>query len=881
MSSSFTQHIRPATKHQQVSREEDPNHHQTVQPSPAAETIDRSLRYPALSEQDALDRLDAPTNTTASYAPASTSSSLSAILNTASPLPPFPYHGPQDDRLMGNAGNHSPPPAGQDTGVTHTPTSGANHSSLPAGRDASGAHTPTSAGPDHSSRSTAWENTPEYAIETRFPWPSYHPQSVSDKSMSERAISHGRSDYPSRPADSENHRAYAPNNESQYPHNATQGVSENRTSHDANRAHQGVPDDRVSRRTSYTSQDGPDNRTPHHPNPQFPAVGPPGPYSVAQPWDSSTRASAYQEPYRPYSNNGPHYSGQYQEPVQDGRSMPAGYDAPPHHSFPDGAGYSQPPAPPTYRHHSYQDSRGYPQQQPPPLTRHHSFNDERGYPQQQHPAAPSHHSYQDSRGYSQRQPPPAPAHHSYQDGRAYSQQQPPPAPAHHSYQDIRGYSQQQPPHPPHYPYHDGRGYSQDQPPHPSHYPYHDGRGYPQDQPPAAQPPLRQSAPRQRTAIACKYCRRRKIRCSGFTADGSGGQCTNCARFKQECVFTPVSSAQAFVPLIALTEALNGRDTHSGVYGAYGQPLPGDPANQNRTEPYQGYHPQQAAPGPPMAHCHQQIPQQVAQYAPQHVQQPIPQTYLPPMNRSPHDRDTLPSPTGSIPQQAPQTYLPSFSNRSPYDQGATLPSPTGSLDSQKRKREADERHFARAAPSAPSQFSGYDRDSNAPYRITGLQEQYQYRPSVPSPPTRQYGYQQGENVAARLPALQDGQQYRSSVPSPPSNQQYGHKQGENALAYRPMEDGRQSTQWASVNSNEAPRNDPSPNGSSSSFHSQNAGGNHQPSQVSPHRAESSQFPLASPARETERPNQMNIANIVERDDDDVDRNMLRRLGSNRS
>ncbi|OBT50180.1 hypothetical protein VE04_09736 [Pseudogymnoascus sp. 24MN13] len=57
----------------------------------------------------------------------------------------------------------------------------------------------------------------------------------------------------------------------------------------------------------------------------------------------------------------------------------------------------------------------------------------------------------------------------------------------------------------------------------------------------------QTAPRQRTAIACRYCRRRKIRCSGFE-DNPTGKCQNCQRFQQECIFTPVSSqAQAFVP----------------------------------------------------------------------------------------------------------------------------------------------------------------------------------------------------------------------------------------------------------------------------------------------------------------------------------------------
>jgi hypothetical protein len=84
-----------------------------------------------------------------------------------------------------------------------------------------------------------------------------------------------------------------------------------------------------------------------------------------------------------------------------------------------------------------------------------------------------------------------------------------------------------------------------------------------------QPYHQQPAPRQRTAIACRYCRRRKIRCSGFETSPEG-RCANCMRFNQECVFTPVSSqAQAFVPAHAV---LGGRG-HQQLYGPHGQPLP--------------------------------------------------------------------------------------------------------------------------------------------------------------------------------------------------------------------------------------------------------------------------------------------------------------------
>ncbi|OBT42392.1 hypothetical protein VE00_06469 [Pseudogymnoascus sp. WSF 3629] len=92
----------------------------------------------------------------------------------------------------------------------------------------------------------------------------------------------------------------------------------------------------------------------------------------------------------------------------------------------------------------------------------------------------------------------------------------------------------------------------------------------------------QTAPRQRTAIACRYCRRRKIRCSGFE-DNPTGKCQNCQRFQQECIFTPVSSqAQAFVPAHAAYPHMrnvmgpDGRPRHmyqnQQLYGAHGQPL---------------------------------------------------------------------------------------------------------------------------------------------------------------------------------------------------------------------------------------------------------------------------------------------------------------------
>ncbi|KAK4102785.1 hypothetical protein N658DRAFT_422671 [Parathielavia hyrcaniae] len=98
---------------------------------------------------------------------------------------------------------------------------------------------------------------------------------------------------------------------------------------------------------------------------------------------------------------------------------------------------------------------------------------------------------------------------------------------------------------------------------PAQYPY--GMG-----PPPAPPLHQQSAPRQRTSIACRYCRKRKIRCSGYTHT-TNGKCTNCDKLRIDCIFQPVSSnsSAAFVPVSAVR---GGVPPGTRLYGAYGQPL---------------------------------------------------------------------------------------------------------------------------------------------------------------------------------------------------------------------------------------------------------------------------------------------------------------------
>ncbi|KAK3695582.1 hypothetical protein B0T22DRAFT_112115 [Podospora appendiculata] len=112
--------------------------------------------------------------------------------------------------------------------------------------------------------------------------------------------------------------------------------------------------------------------------------------------------------------------------------------------------------------------------------------------------------------------------------------------------------------------------------------------------PQPQPPQQQAAPRQRTSIACRYCRKRKIRCSGY-ANTTNGKCTNCDKLRIDCVFQPVSSnsSTAFVPVSAVP---GGVPPGTPLYGAYGQPLPPSGNQQQQQRPYQ--HPASDYP-PPM------------------------------------------------------------------------------------------------------------------------------------------------------------------------------------------------------------------------------------------------------------------------------------------
>ncbi|KAL8407457.1 hypothetical protein RB594_006328 [Gaeumannomyces avenae] len=212
-----------------------------------------------------------------------------------------------------------------------------------------------------------------------------------------------------------------------------------------------------------------------------------------------------------------------------------------------------------------------------------------------------------------------------------------------------------------------------------------------------------SAPRQRTSIACRYCRKRKIRCSGYqtTADG---KCLNCKKTGNECVFQPVSSGStAFVPVQAIQGGVIAPGTQ--LFGAFGQPLP------------------MGAQGPPM---------------PMQMQMQMPGQGPPPRHTPP--QLPLPSPTGSYYEERVETGR--RRPRGPEDDhhGPRLPPPhPGQIEEDPRRRSP-------ASPQSASPPSLY-------------QAPYPPRPASNTPPTAA-PYPTAERATTYPPRLE-------SPPAPPT------------------------------------------------------------------------------------------------------------------
>ncbi|KAF2839819.1 hypothetical protein M501DRAFT_901355, partial [Patellaria atrata CBS 101060] len=233
-----------------------------------------------------------------------------------------------------------------------------------------------------------------------------------------------------------------------------------------------------------------------------------------------------------------------------------------------------------------------------------------------------------------------------------------------------------------------------------------------------QPPQQPGA-RQRTAIACRYCRRRKIRCSGFDAN-EDGRCTNCVRFSQECVFTPVSAqTQAFVPAHAAAYRGNGPLQY---FGPHGNPLP-------REE---------------QLRIHQQQQQQQAGYA-------------------------LPSPTGPYSTTAPPNVsyppFPAYDDRSSRD--VPPPSSASSVTStSSRKRPADSPHTPTLPPPNPA------TTSQLPGPRSGSSHDAHPTHAYPPPPSthQHYTYPDPTSLTpAAVSPASSAASYHSNVHPPPGAQ----------------------------------------------------------------------------------------------------------------
>lgn len=192
----------------------------------------------------------------------------------------------------------------------------------------------------------------------------------------------------------------------------------------------------------------------------------------------------------------------------------------------------------------------------------------------------------------------------------------------------------------------------------------------------------------------------QIRCSGFD-QAEDGRCTNCVRFSQECVFTPVSAqTQAFVPAHTVWRGHNP-PPNTQLYGAYGQPLP-----QGGREPYPPQQQQQGQyPPPPQGY------QQPGMY-----QQPPQQVGTPGGAGQKRGTDEPHTPTLPPPNPGAQAQLPRDGPYGGYPDPAQLAQPGASPDSSTASFHSDQApfypsyHQPAPAPRGPSPHGAHSYDA---------------------------------------------------------------------------------------------------------------------------------------------------------------------------
>lgn len=248
----------------------------------------------------------------------------------------------------------------------------------------------------------------------------------------------------------------------------------------------------------------------------------------------------------------------------------------------------------------------------------------------------------------------------------------------------------------------------------------------------------------------------QIRCSGFEATDDG-RCSNCMRFNQDCIFTPVSAqTQAFVPAHTVWRGVGAPPP---LYGAYGQPLPpANPGNAYAQPPHQQqYLPSAAAAtGPYQAH---------SAYSPQ------PGAPYPEGSRDAHSRKrpssepqppALPPPNPALSSQLPgKSAAPEYAFAESPLTSAVSPAPAPSpAYPPAAPASTSQPYYGAQPPRRASPHSPYSYGSSG----TSSSPNTQATPSTPGAPPY-FGAPQPNGAALQpIPPRSDGR-----TPPPPASQ----------------------------------------------------------------------------------------------------------------
>ncbi|KAI7660535.1 hypothetical protein KC318_g10026, partial [Hortaea werneckii] len=251
-----------------------------------------------------------------------------------------------------------------------------------------------------------------------------------------------------------------------------------------------------------------------------------------------------------------------------------------------------------------------------------------------------------------------------------------------------------------------------------------------------------------------------------------GRCTNCQRFSQECVFTPVSAqTQAFVPAHTVWRGQNP-PPNTQLYGAYGQPLPAG----GRQEPYPPQQPQQPGqpgqyPQPPQAYAmypNQPNMQQPGQPVQAGQKRPTEEPHtptMPPPNPAEQSQQFpfgVANPAGASPASSTASFHLAQTPTQPYYHAPpthrSSPSSAYSLDA---SRSSSSPHSMGGFPVTPAAApTSYAVQPPTPYAVSG----YAGTPPQGAKANDAVGQQQVQQWAAMQAAMKQDDHQRTSTDS---------------------------------------------------------------------------------------------------------------------